>query len=47
MSELIDLTLSQITVALRKGKVSSRELTTAYLERIEMLEPHLRAFLTI
>ena len=45
MSELIDLTLSQMIFALRKGEISSRELTSTYLGRIEALEPHLQTFL--
>lgn len=45
MSDLTDLTLTQAVVALRHGQVSSRELTQAYLERIESLEPRLHAFL--
>jgi aspartyl-tRNA(Asn)/glutamyl-tRNA(Gln) amidotransferase subunit A len=45
MSDLTDLTLSQMISALRKGELSSRELTSAYLERIERLEPQLGAFL--
>ncbi|HEX7974757.1 MAG TPA: Asp-tRNA(Asn)/Glu-tRNA(Gln) amidotransferase subunit GatA [Anaerolineales bacterium] len=45
MSDLTDLTLTQAAAALRQGQVSSRELTQAYLERIERLESHLHAFL--
>lgn len=47
MSELTDLTLTQAIQALRKGSLSSQELTRAYLERIERLEPALHAFLTL
>ncbi len=47
MSDLIDLTLSQMISALQSGDLSSRELTTTYLARIEQLEPQLRAFLTL
>jgi aspartyl-tRNA(Asn)/glutamyl-tRNA(Gln) amidotransferase subunit A len=43
--ELTDLTLLQSTDALRRGEISSRELTRACLERIEKLEPSLHAFL--
>lgn len=46
MSNLTDLTLTQIVSALRDGEFSSREVTQAFLERIERLEPHLHAFLT-
>jgi aspartyl-tRNA(Asn)/glutamyl-tRNA(Gln) amidotransferase subunit A len=47
VSALTDLTLSEITHALRAGQTSSRELTQASLERIHSLEPHLHAFLTL
>jgi aspartyl-tRNA(Asn)/glutamyl-tRNA(Gln) amidotransferase subunit A len=47
MSNLTDLTLTQAVRALRQGQVSSRELTLAYLERIDRLEPVLHAFLTL
>ncbi len=47
MSSLTDLTLSQAVRALRQGQVSSRELTLAYIERIDHLEPALHAFLTL
>jgi aspartyl-tRNA(Asn)/glutamyl-tRNA(Gln) amidotransferase subunit A len=47
MSKLTDLTLTQAVRALRQGEVSSRELTLAYLERIDRLEPILHAFLTL
>ena len=32
---------------LRTGEVSSREVTQVFLDRIESLEPHLHAFLTL
>jgi aspartyl-tRNA(Asn)/glutamyl-tRNA(Gln) amidotransferase subunit A len=47
MSELTDLTLAQVTLALREGEFSSRELTQACLERIDRLEPDLHAFITL
>ncbi len=47
MEELTDLTLNQAAQALRRGDVSSRELTQAYLERIERLEPAIHAYLTL
>ncbi len=47
MSDLTDLTFTQSAQALRQGQVSSRELTSAFLERIERLEPQLHAFLTL
>jgi aspartyl-tRNA(Asn)/glutamyl-tRNA(Gln) amidotransferase subunit A len=46
MSELTDLTILDSIQALRHGEISSRELTVACLERIERLEPKLRAFIT-
>ncbi len=47
MSELTELTLVEAVKALREGAVSSRELTAAYLDRIERLEPQLHAFLAL
>lgn len=47
MSKLTDLTVAQAMAALRAGEISSRELVTACLERIERLEPRLHAFLTL
>ena len=47
MPDLTDLTLTQMTGALRAGEISSRELTQAFLERIDRLNPPLHAFLTI
>lgn len=47
MSDMLDLTLSQMVTSLRKGEISSRELTSRCLERIETLEPHLKAFLNL
>ena len=47
MPDLSQLTLKQITGALRKGDYSSRELAQAYLDRIELLEPQLNAFISI
>lgn len=47
MTDLIDLTLSQMISAMQKGELSSRELTSAYLARIEQLEPQLQAFLSL
>ena len=47
MPDLTDYNLTQITKALRAGEISSRELAQAYLERIERLNPSLRAFLTL
>jgi len=45
MTALTDLSLLEAAAALRKGAVSSLELTEACLERIAALEPQLHAFL--
>jgi aspartyl-tRNA(Asn)/glutamyl-tRNA(Gln) amidotransferase subunit A len=45
MSDLTALSLTQAAAALRLGEFSSRELTQAYLERIQRLDPQLHAFL--
>jgi len=42
-----ELTIAAMAQALRTGSVSSRELTQAALDRIDRLEPHLHAFITI
>ncbi len=47
MSTLTDLKLTQITQALTAGEISSCELTQAYLDRIDRLEPELHAFITL
>jgi aspartyl-tRNA(Asn)/glutamyl-tRNA(Gln) amidotransferase subunit A len=47
MTSLTDLTLTQALHFLRKGEFSSLELTQAYLERIDRLDPALHAFLTL
>jgi aspartyl-tRNA(Asn)/glutamyl-tRNA(Gln) amidotransferase subunit A len=47
MTRLPDLNLFEMTAALRDGEFSSRELTQACLDRIQALEPRLRAFLTL
>ncbi|MGE5221700.1 MAG: Asp-tRNA(Asn)/Glu-tRNA(Gln) amidotransferase subunit GatA [Omnitrophica WOR_2 bacterium] len=47
MSEVTDLTLLESVQALRRGDFSSRELTQAYLNRIDRLDPVLHAFLTL
>ena len=47
MPPLTDLPLSQIISALTRGDFSSRELTQAYLDRIDHLEPHIQAFITL
>jgi aspartyl-tRNA(Asn)/glutamyl-tRNA(Gln) amidotransferase subunit A len=47
MSELHKLTVAGALKGLRSGKFSSRQLTTAYLERIEKFNPSLNAFLHV
>jgi aspartyl-tRNA(Asn)/glutamyl-tRNA(Gln) amidotransferase subunit A len=47
MADLVDLALPEIITALRHRKLSSRELTQAYLQRIERLDHDLHAFLTL
>lgn len=47
MPDLTSLSLPQLIAALQRGDFSSRELTQAYLERIERLEPDLQAFITV
>src|SRR5450759_817411 len=46
MPALTDLTVIEAVRLLQEGRVSSRELTTAFLERIDHLEPALHAFIT-
>jgi aspartyl-tRNA(Asn)/glutamyl-tRNA(Gln) amidotransferase subunit A len=47
MSDLAELTLSQSVHLLRSGEVSSRELCTFFLERINRFDPQLHAFLAL
>ena len=47
MPELYDLTASDACELLTRGEISARELTIALLERIEAVEPKVRAFLTV
>lgn len=47
MGDLIGLSLVEAREGLRKGDFSSRELTQAYLDRIELLDETLKAFLTL
>ncbi len=46
MSELTELTATQALAALRRGEISSLELTQACLAQIDRLEPAVHAFLT-
>ena len=47
MPDLTDLSLLQVQRLLQQGEISSRQLTQAYLERIDRLEPALHAFITL
>jgi aspartyl-tRNA(Asn)/glutamyl-tRNA(Gln) amidotransferase subunit A len=47
MSEIVNLSLGELLAALRAGDLSSREVTQAYLEQIDLLNPSLHAFLTL
>ena len=47
MADLTDLTALEAVQAIHAGQVSSRDLTLACLERIEALEPVLRAYITL
>jgi len=47
MPDLTELSLSQAAQGLRSVQFSSRELTQAYLERSQRLDPQLHAFLTL
>lgn len=46
-SNLYDLTLHEARELLDSRQVSSHELTRAVLDRVEQVEPHLRAFVTV
>jgi len=47
MADLIESSLIELIANLRRGEISSRELTETYLERIGRLEPRLHAFLSM
>jgi len=47
MSSVTELSLIQTASALYRGDFSSRELTLAYLDKINLLEPQLQSFITI
>jgi aspartyl-tRNA(Asn)/glutamyl-tRNA(Gln) amidotransferase subunit A len=47
MSELTDLTIADAAVALRDRRITSTELTTAHLRRIERVNPTVNAYVTI
>ena len=46
-NNLATLTIAEIQNKLTKGECSCRELTEAYLQRIEALDPRIQAFLTV
>lgn len=47
MNPLLTWSLDELTQRLRRGEVSSREVTLAYLGQIERLETQLHAFITL
>jgi aspartyl-tRNA(Asn)/glutamyl-tRNA(Gln) amidotransferase subunit A len=47
MSDLTELSLTQIKQALHSGDISSRQLTQAFLDRIDRVDQFLHAFLTL
>ena len=47
MSSLTDLSATQALHLLQEGEISSLELTHAYLDRIQQLEPQIEAFITL
>jgi aspartyl-tRNA(Asn)/glutamyl-tRNA(Gln) amidotransferase subunit A len=47
MTDLVDLSLAQMGQALQSGEFSSQELTQAYIDRIERLEPEIHAYITL
>ena len=47
MQSLTDLSLNELIPALERGEFSARELTQAYLDRIDQIEPALQAFITL
>lgn len=47
MTEIVNLSLGELLANLRAGDLSSREITQAYLDQIDRLNPALHAFLTL
>jgi aspartyl/glutamyl-tRNA(Asn/Gln) amidotransferase, A subunit len=47
MAELYELTAAQIADTLAKGEASAREVTDAFLARIEAVDPQVKAFLAV
>jgi aspartyl-tRNA(Asn)/glutamyl-tRNA(Gln) amidotransferase subunit A len=46
-SALIQLSVQQLLAGMRSGQFSSREVTTAFLQRLDAVEPRVHAFLTL
>ena len=47
MADLTQLSLTEVLQGLQRGDFSSRELTQAYISRIQTLEPVIHAFITL
>jgi len=47
MNEVLDASALEQVALLRAGKISSEELVRGYLERIERLDPHVHAFVSV
>jgi len=47
MTQLTELTISQALEKLRSGEITALQLTRAYLDQIERLDPSIRAYLTV
>ena len=47
MTDLTDLTVRDALAGLRAGTFSSRELTSAFLQKINRLEGEINAFITL
>lgn len=47
MTELTSLTIAQALALMRSGEISALELTEAHLAQIEVLDPDIRAYLTV
>jgi len=47
LTQLTDLTIAEAGVQLQRREISSRQLTDAYLERIERLNPAINAYVTV
>lgn len=47
MKEIISMTLTELSEKLRRGEVTSREATEAYLDRIDQVEKKVGAYVTV